>query len=169
VRRIRRPGGPSPAATGTARLRRAGPPETIKCISVTQPWATLILLGATRYEARNWSTRYRGPLAIHASGHFPEFAHQLCGEKPIRSALRKAGVWSWFDLPIGALLGTVRLVACRPAKGCRLASVERALADNRRGRWLWHLADPRPLRQPLRMSGRLGIFEIPSSFLVRVC
>jgi hypothetical protein len=131
-----------------------------------QPWATLVLLGATRYEARNWSTRYRGPLAIHASGRFPDFARELCSEKPIRSAFRKAGLWSWFDLPTGALLGTVRLVACRPATGRRLAGVERALGDYRRGRWLWQLADPRPLPRPLRMSGRLGIFDIPSPFLL---
>lgn len=39
----------------------------MKAISLWQPWATLIAIGAKRYETRSWSTNYRGPIAIHAS------------------------------------------------------------------------------------------------------
>ncbi len=40
----------------------------MKALTVMQPWATLVALGAKRIETRSWSTSYRGPLAIHASG-----------------------------------------------------------------------------------------------------
>src|SRR5437660_590025 len=86
----------------------------MKSITVTQPWATLIVLGAKRHETRTWRTRHRGALAIHAAGHFPEDQHDLCRQEPFRSILRKAGYSSWFDLPTGAVLGTVQLTACVP-------------------------------------------------------
>lgn len=158
-----RRGGPSPAPVGTARLRRGG--ETVKCVSVVQPWATLVVLGAKRYLAWDWTTSYRGTLAIHASGHFPEFARGLCREEPFRSILREAALRSWSDLPTSALIGTVRLADCRPSAKVRRRLLEEDLGDYRPGRWLWQLADPRPLRRPLRMSGRLGIFDIPVQYL----
>lgn len=41
----------------------------IKCISLHQPWATLVALGAKSYETRDWSpgNRWRGRLCIHAA------------------------------------------------------------------------------------------------------
>lgn len=38
----------------------------MRCLTLTQPWATLVAIGAKRIETRSWSTSYRGPLAIHA-------------------------------------------------------------------------------------------------------
>jgi hypothetical protein len=38
----------------------------VKAITLQQPWASLIALGAKSVETRSWSTAYRGPLAIHA-------------------------------------------------------------------------------------------------------
>ena len=34
----------------------------VKALTLTQPWATLVAIGAKRIETRSWSTRYRGPL-----------------------------------------------------------------------------------------------------------
>lgn len=39
----------------------------MKGLSLTQPWATLVAIGAKRIETRIWATSYRGPLAIHAA------------------------------------------------------------------------------------------------------
>jgi len=38
----------------------------VKALTVRQPWASLVALGVKTIETRPWSTRYRGPLAIHA-------------------------------------------------------------------------------------------------------
>ncbi|KQO04623.1 hypothetical protein ASF12_13925 [Paenibacillus sp. Leaf72] len=38
----------------------------MKAITIIQPWATLIAIGAKQYETRGWSTKHRGALAIHA-------------------------------------------------------------------------------------------------------
>jgi hypothetical protein len=37
-----------------------------KALSIRQPWAHLIVAGIKQIENRTWTTRYRGPLLIHA-------------------------------------------------------------------------------------------------------
>jgi len=39
-----------------------------KAISIKQPWASAIAFAGKDIENRTWRTRYRGPIAIHASG-----------------------------------------------------------------------------------------------------
>lgn len=36
----------------------------LKALTLWQPWATLIAIGAKRIETRGWATSYRGPLVI---------------------------------------------------------------------------------------------------------
>lgn len=44
----------------------------MKAITVRQPWASLIAAGVKTIETRSWSTKYRGPLAIHAGKAKPD-------------------------------------------------------------------------------------------------
>ncbi|MXO81707.1 ASCH domain-containing protein, partial [Paenibacillus sp. OT2-17] len=60
----------------------------MKVLSMIQPWATLLVQGETLYETRSWKTRYRGPLAIHASQKVDK---QACKYELIRSLLAKNG------------------------------------------------------------------------------
>lgn len=39
----------------------------MKVLSIREPWATLIINGYKEYEFRNWKTKYRGEVLIHAS------------------------------------------------------------------------------------------------------
>lgn len=39
----------------------------MKALSIRQPWAWLIVHGGKDIENRTWSTRYRGPVLIHAA------------------------------------------------------------------------------------------------------
>lgn len=39
----------------------------MQALSLWQPWATLIAIGAKTIETRSWGTRYRGRIAIHAA------------------------------------------------------------------------------------------------------
>lgn len=51
-------------------------PNTMKAITLWQPWASFIAIGAKRIETRSWSTSYRGPLAIHASARSPRHTYR---------------------------------------------------------------------------------------------
>jgi hypothetical protein len=133
----------------------------MKCLSVMQPWATLLVSGAKRYETRSWRTNYRGLLAIHASRTFPPAACELCRAEPFRSALLQAGVRDSADLPRGQVIGTVELVGCIPGEEIGEEATERAFGDYRPGRWAWACLRPGPLAVPFVYPGGLGVFEIP--------
>ena len=138
----------------------------MKSITITQPWATLIVLGAKHYETRTWETRHRGGLAIHAARRFPEDQRELCRQEPFRSILRQAGYFSWFDLPTGAVLGTVQLTDCLPVEDVPpLDPTEWALGDYHPGRWAWVLAAARELPAPVPYRGMRGMYEIPADCL----
>jgi hypothetical protein len=51
----------------TARTKTAAPNVPEVALSVCQPWAWAIAQGHKSVENRTWATRYRGPIAIHAS------------------------------------------------------------------------------------------------------
>src|SRR5689334_15020257 len=99
--------------------------EVVKVISLTQPWATLVVIGAKRIETRSWPTSYRGPIAVHAAKAFPGYAKDLCTSHLCCRALG----WpeapdqltqAWLDdnyarvkaLPLGAIIGVAKLVHC---------------------------------------------------------
>jgi activating signal cointegrator 1 len=136
---------------------------SMKCLSVRQPWAMLILRGVKQFETRTWRTDYRGPLAIHASRQQDDAVKELCRQPLLRGLLAAAGYTGLADLPRGCVLGVVDLIDCLlvPPEGLAEALVELALGDYRPGRFAWQLANPRPLAEPLRMPGQLSLFEIP--------
>lgn len=143
----------------------------MKGLCLIQPWASLVVLGAKRWETRGWRTNHRGPLAIHAGRRFPDAARALCEAEPFRSVLLRAGFRHPSDLPCGALLGTVTLVDCLPTQRI-LAQLPRAapelvFGDYRPGRWAWQLADPLCLPSPVAFPGRVGLFEVPDSLCSR--
>lgn len=138
----------------------------MKALSLLQPWATLVVRGVKRYETRSWRTSYRGPLVIQASSRFPEELRALCERQPFRRLLREAGSASWFDLPLGALLGTVDVRDCLPVE--QLAAIDgaqRSLGDYREGRWAWLLDDAQPFPEPIPWRGKRGIYEVPDGIL----
>jgi activating signal cointegrator 1 len=45
--------------------------EPIPVLTLWQPWASLVALGVKTIETRSWSTKYRGPIAIHAAARRP--------------------------------------------------------------------------------------------------
>lgn len=67
----------------------------MKVLTLTQPWATLVAIGAKQIETRSWATSYRGPLAIHAAkGLGPVGGMRglidLCEREPFWGVLREA-------------------------------------------------------------------------------
>src|SRR5207245_1453211 len=86
----------------------------MRCLSLIQPYATLVAIGAKPIDTRSWKTDYRGPLAIHASVGFPRDYRILCDLEPFHRVLEAAGIRSWRELPLGAVLCSCRLADCRP-------------------------------------------------------
>ena len=113
-------------------------------LSLTQPWATLVTLGWKGYETRSWYTKYRGPVAIHASKGFPEWAKGYAAE-----------IEGLPKLPLGSILGVANLVTCERAEIVRshVSEAEASHGDWAPGRWVWKLESPRELELPIPFKG----------------
>lgn len=142
----------------------------MKALSLTQPWATLVVTGAKRIETRGWETFYNGPLLIHASKGFPADAVALCRQEPFRSALLEAGINGPGDLPRGAIIGAVRLMGCERIRGYVVSvggalipppEPELSFGDYTPGRYAWVLRDGMRLAEPVPCRGALGLWKGP--------
>ena len=133
----------------------------MRCLTIRQPWATLIALGEKRFETRSWRTTYRGELAIHAGLKIDTAA---CKREPFRSVLAKHG-FSADNLPTGAIIATGELKACHENTGPDSGAIwtreqhEYAFGDYMEGRFAWELGSVRPLVHAVPAKGRLGFWE----------
>ena len=143
----------------------------IKGLSLWQPWATLMEMGAKTIETRSWYTSYRGPLAILAARKWGWDFHGLCRTEPYARILRTR-----FDLPpgrggrcprplpLGAIVCVVDLVDCvRIGPANTPAGDEYEFGDYTPGRFAWKTKSLRPLKAPIAWSGAQGLFDIPLS------
>lgn len=140
---------------------------TLRGLSLTQPWASLVALGAKRYETRSWKTTYRGWLAIHASAAYPRWARELERAWAFSQALAVA----WRPLPTGAVIAIARLAdcfECREDTALTLGHPEATFGDFSAGRHYFRLEDVRPLRRPLKFKGKLGLWSVPADDTSRI-
>lgn len=120
----------------------------MKVLSVRQPWASLIFAdkpGWKNIENRDWPTKYRGWLYIHAAARKwtkteAREAWEIC---------KAAGLWLAPDkMPLGGIIGMVKVVDC----------VRRHSSPWFGGPWGWVLSNPYPLPfEPC--AGQLGLFD----------
>lgn len=145
----------------------------MKGLSLTQPWATLVAIGAKRIETRSWRTRYRGLVAIHAAKRLPGDAAWLWTVPVFRDRLRAASFGLPEHWPRGAIVATARIADCAstsqdspyyPADG----SDEIAFGDYGPDRWMWVLEEVRRLPEPIPCLGALGLWDVPADVLVRI-
>ncbi|MGE0539716.1 MAG: ASCH domain-containing protein [Dehalococcoidia bacterium] len=148
----------------------------MKGLSLTQPYASLVAIGAKRIETRSWRTDYRGWVAIHAAKGFPGWAVETTYGEPFRVALTSAGYTKASDLPRGAIVALARLQGCfgTPSEGSSKRvypfaddltlpppEPERSFGDYSSGRFAWVFSTVRRLPEPIRYQGRLGLWDVP--------
>ena len=150
----------------------------MKCLSLWQPWATLIAIGAKQIETRHWSTNYRGPLLIHAAKHWDRGLSQMCAEEPFNTALCEAG-FSFHDhghtwgLPFGSIICLVSLDDCITTEDAQhppeewpfLSEYEADFGDFSEGRFAWLCKNVRRFPPPISFSGHQGIFNVPDAIV----
>lgn len=139
-------------------------------LSIRQPWAWLIvrpdLTGELRkaaihereikdVENRDWPTRYRGPILIHASKGMTRAEYEDAAD--FASSLSSWELPRFEDLPRGGIVGRARIVDCVTQIDSRWFV----------GRFGFVLTDVEPLPfVPCR--GALGLFPVPQDVLDRL-
>lgn len=116
----------------------------MKCLTVRQPWAWLLVNGHKDIENRSWKTKYRRPLMIHAAQQRAVDYAAL-----IKELRRRHRIHIPADLPTGRIVGIVTIVDC---------------VKKSRSRWFFGpvgFVCARARRLPfVPLKGRLGIFDI---------
>lgn len=96
----------------------------MRSITLTEPWASLVMVGAKTIETRSWHTLYRGPIAIHAAKGMTVADWEMTQESDFEDALAAAGVSVYpfggncgpvkeaFAATRGKVIATARLIAC---------------------------------------------------------
>lgn len=136
----------------------------MRAISIWQPWASLYLGPAKQYETRHWSTRYRGPLLIHAS------KRRVGALDPLLEAMLASRLdpqWRG-SLAYGAIIGRVELIDCVSTNDFQPGpfSPEFCSGNWERDRFAWKRA-PEVIRfaAPIPYIGRQGFFSVPDEVL----
>jgi hypothetical protein len=133
-------------------------------LSIWQPYASLVMAGAKEFETREWGTRIRGEVAIHAAASPAGFR-----------LARGSGLWDAVsevlrisrpeELPRGQVLGRVTLRACWRAEDLsaagRIDPLEELFGDFTPGRFAFELTDPVPLFDPFPWRGGQRWFRVP--------
>jgi hypothetical protein len=135
--------------------------DTVRALTVRQPWAWAIAKGHKGVENRSRPVSYRGPLAIHAAKQWDdsgiealrEVVHQVRAQGgTLPPSLRKDGPHSGF----GVVIAVVDLVdVCVDGRwdDCDCGPWARP------GQTHWKLTNPR-LLDPFPATGRLGLWEV---------
>jgi len=158
--------------------------DAMKALTLTQPWASLVAIGAKRIETRSWRTNFRGTIAIHAAKGFPSEAKRLCESvmvcralgwptlpNPLTQEALDGSKRRIAELPLGCVIATAFLNEVLPtvAYGC-LSGVfedypdldtdqERAFGNYDRGRYGWVLENVKRTIAPIPVKGALGLWD----------
>jgi activating signal cointegrator 1 len=144
----------------------------MKCISLWQPWASLVAIGAKRIETRSWLTSYRGPLAIHAAKYYSMETAKFAATEPCHSALRATGL-QWGHLPRGGIIAVCNLLDVVKINGEHVpllspAPHERDFGDWGPGRFAWMLNDILSLKQMIPLRAHQKLFNLDNDVIAQV-
>lgn len=140
----------------------------MRTLSVRQPFASLLVHGVKRFEARSWSLPARGWYLIHASqrrdvGLTEAIIGYPIVRRRIRAAVRKTGL-DPDEWPTSALVGAVFFANDRPvtpAVVAKLAAADDVLIGFAETGLLWHATEWHAFDRSIPVAGRLGIWSPP--------
>jgi activating signal cointegrator 1 len=133
------------------------------CLSLHQPWASLLVAGRKRFLIKTWQTRKQpGTIAIHASNLMTPKGKLACTTEPIKSILAELGFTDWLALPRGKVIGTAELVEVTGASEtlAKATDEQRQLSGLERGSPAWIFKDARALAEPFKVRGWQGLFQV---------
>ena len=150
----------------------------MKALSIWQPWASLIAVGAKHYETRGWQPPRKmigQRVAIQAARSLHGFAI-ADGDPQLTSIVQRVCGCTPRQLPIGVIVATAMVYDVRRAEdltdnaklGLCIDDTERHLGDYTAGRFGWRLTSIRRLTNPVKCMGKQCLFDLPDDVAVAV-
>jgi hypothetical protein len=122
--------------------------ELMRALTIRQPWAWAIAFAGKNVENRDWTTAYRGELAIHAG----------LGLDPLEYFPRGVQRPTSDELARGAFIALADLIDIR----------EHVRSKWFFGRYGWILDNIRPLRNPVPSRGQLRLWAPTAEQIRRI-
>ena len=123
----------------------------MKCLSVSQPYADLIIQGKKTIELRTWNTKYRGEFLVHAP------------YKIKKDACKRLGI-DETKLRTGVIIGKAEIhdVKIYNSVSELKSDFKKHFAAEKflRHKYGFLLRKPRELRIPIPYKGSLGFFNV---------
>ena len=121
----------------------------MKCLSICQPFAELIIQGKKTIELRKWNTKFRGEFLVHAAKNI---LIEDCKRMKISSSITT-----------GAIIGKVKLTDVKKYESDKELKSDKkkhhSLSDITKNKYGFILESPKKLRVPIPYSGKLNFFE----------
>ncbi|XP_024524663.1 activating signal cointegrator 1 isoform X1 [Selaginella moellendorffii] len=134
------------------------------CLTMHQPWASLLVHGIKRIEGRSWSSSVRGRLWIHAAAKVPEpetirELERFYTEVYAAQGIKDIKFPEFY--PTSVLLGCVNVVDC--VKLEELVSREelpQSIRMEALSECCWLCEEPQKLVIPFQMRGWQGVYNL---------
>lgn len=140
----------------------------VNVITLSQPWAQLVVSGAKGNETRGWKPSQEvwericscgRDLYIHAAKKFQiNYPEYFKNERHF-----KKFIVSNSTLITGAIIGKVRLCGFKSTNDKEflrsLTAQEKAFGDYNPNRWAWPLEEPEIFDHPINVDGKLSVWE----------
>ena len=122
----------------------------MKCLSVCQPFAELIVQGKKTIELRKWNTKFRGEFLVHAAKNILE---EDCKRMKISPK----------TVTTGAIIGKVNLVDVKKYESDKELNKDKkkhhSVSKYTKNKYGFILENPKKLRVPIEYIGKLNFFE----------
>jgi hypothetical protein len=152
----------------------------VRALSLWQPFASLMAIGAKKIETRHWATDYRGEVAIHAAKRWTGQEMDLVLDEPFLSELAKGYgqpflLYPHQTLPLGAIVAFGELAGCfRISRSAiyqstdaskehwrvELDEPEMSFGNYEHGRFGWVFRNVRRLATPIPYRGQQGLWTL---------
>lgn len=131
----------------------------MKCLSIKQPWASLICGGVKDVENRSWRQKdIPGRILIHAGAKrmLSSFNDTLIHEEVlIVNAIIEGYCPQLNETPTSAIIGYADVVDFVEESDSDWAQ------DGEGAQWKWVMANAKLFKEPIPYKGKLGLFEVP--------
>ena len=122
----------------------------MKCLSICQPFAELIIQNKKTIELRTWNTKIRGEFLVHAP---IKIRKEECEKLKIKE-----------KLTTGVIIGKVELYDVKKYESLKEIQIDKkkhhASIKSQEKRFGFILKNAKPFRVPIPWKGQLGFFNV---------